>query len=161
MLQNSGMNVSPRRIGVALGLLGLGAFCSAHAALSGDASSVRTDQIELQGTVAPTHFRHFELQTISADNGLVVREFLTPSGTVFAIGWSGPVMPDLRRLLGAHYAAYLAAIGQIHQPGLKRSLRLETAGLVFENGGHLRAFQGRAFVPRLWPQGVAIGDLPW
>ncbi len=164
MLHNGGMNACPSKVALALGLLGLGTLCAppAHATLSGDAASVRSDQIKLQGAPATlTRFSGFDKRTITTDSGLIVDEFLTPAGTVFALSWSGPVIPDLHQLLGRHYPAYLAALGQLSQPGLKRSLRIETDDFVVENAGHLRAFVGRAYVPSLLPRGLAARDLPW
>ena len=34
------------------------------------------------------------------DNGTQVQEFVTPAGRVFAVSWRGPVLPDLRSILG-------------------------------------------------------------
>ena len=157
------MRVAQVSVGGALGLLSLAAFFAApaYASLGADPASVRADQAELQGTLTLAHFPRFDLQTIVADNGIVVREFLGASGTVFAISWHGPVMPDMQRLLAARYEAYSVALAALDRPGLKRSLRIETPALVLENAGHLRAFSGYAYDPGLVPQGVIPRDLPW
>ncbi|HEY2685046.1 MAG TPA: DUF2844 domain-containing protein [Steroidobacteraceae bacterium] len=158
------MKATPSIVALALGFLTLGPLCAgpAQAALSGDTASVHDDEIELRGTVtAVAHFAGFERRTLSTDTGLVINEFLTPAGTVFALSWSGPVLPDLRALLGRHYSTYVAALGQFAQPGLKRSLRISTADFVMESAGHLRAFVGHAYVPSLLPGGVPLRDLPW
>jgi len=126
----------------------------AHAALGEKLSSVERDRSALGGTLrskdAPGHVVH-EIQT--PDGGLL-RELVSPSGTVFGVAWEGPRVPDLRRLLGASFAAYTDAA---RTPRRRRGpLVLETPGLVFESYGHVRAFRGRAFIPGLLPAGVSI-----
>ena len=56
-----------------------------------------------------------------------MREYLDRAGNVFAVSWSGPVLPDLQRLLGAHFAQYTAALAALEHPGLHRSVRMSRA----------------------------------
>jgi hypothetical protein len=88
------------------------------------------------------------------DNGVHVREFMTPDGVVFAVAWDGPVPPDLRSLLGTSFAAYARALAALNHPGLQRSLRIASPDLVVETAGHLRAYRGRAYLPALIPDGT-------
>ena len=88
-----------------------------------------------------------------------VREFLNRDGVVFAVAWTGPVMPDLQRLLGGSFPAYTAALRALANPGLHRDLRIASSELVVESGGHLRAYVGRAYLPALIPIGTSISDL--
>lgn len=140
-------------------LLGVCVWCiqPARAALGGDAASVLADADEWHGDVHPAPQPGLDILEISA-GGLMVREFLD-RGVVFAVAWTGPVMPDLRRLLGANYAAYVAALVAQEQAGLKRSLRVATPELVVESGGHLRAYNGRAYLPALIPAGLSTSLL--
>jgi hypothetical protein len=103
--------------------------------------------------------RQFDIGEITADSSIRVREFLTRSGVVFAVSWSGLVMPDLQLLLGAHYAAYRAELAALNHPGLHRSVRVASSELVVESGGHLRAYAGRAYLPALIPDGVSVTEL--
>jgi hypothetical protein len=136
--------------------LGIG---TAFAGLGGDAAGVLTDAAELRGAVSSASQQQFDVQEITADSGMRVREFLNQSGVVFAVSWSAPVMPDLQPLLGAHYAAYCAALAALTHAGLHRSVRIASSDLVIESGGHLRAYVGRAYLPALIPAGVALTEL--
>ena len=80
------------------------------------------------------------------DSGTTIHEYLDAGGTVFAVSWSGPFLPDLRAILGRHFDTLVAhAAGR---PGAGRSaLRLERADVVIISGGHMRAFEGRAWLP--------------
>ena len=40
----------------------------------------------------------------------MVREYVNSSGTVFAIAWEGPWLPDLRQVLGDHFESIYTAI---------------------------------------------------
>lgn len=117
-------------------------------------TSVRADAERLRGTLQSSSAQQFTMSEITTEGGLRLREFQSADGTVFAIVWSGPVMPDLQPLLGASFADYAAALrAQIH-PGRHRALRLESPGLVVEAGGHLRGYTGRAYLPAAIPAGV-------
>jgi hypothetical protein len=131
----------------------------AAAALGGDAASVLADAHELQGTAHSILLTQYVLHEINTDSGMRVREFLNQDGIVFAVAWSGPVVPGLKGLLGPRFAAYSHALAALQQPGLHRSLRITSEDLVVELGGHLRAYSGRAFLPALIPSGVQTADL--
>src|SRR5271154_928243 len=65
------------------------------AALGGSAESVATDQIKFQARRAVREMRAYAVHEISRDDGTLIREYVTPSGKVFAVSWSAPVLPDL------------------------------------------------------------------
>jgi Protein of unknown function (DUF2844) len=132
---------------------------SAHAALGGDAASVPADAAELHGAVNTEIRQQYDIQEISAEAGMRVREYLGRNGVVFAVSWSGPVMPDLQRLLGTHFAEYSAALKALTRPGLQRSVRMASSELIVESGGHLRAYSGRAYLPALMPAGVSAAEI--
>ncbi len=132
---------------------------SAHAALGGDAAGVPADAAELHGAVNTEIRQQYAIQEISAESGMRVREYLSRDGVVFAVSWSGPVLPDLQRLLGAHFAEYSAALKALIHPGLQRSVQVASPELIVESGGHLRAYAGRAYLPALVPAGVSPAEL--
>ena len=66
--------------------------------------------------------------------------------------------PDLQQLLGAHFSTYAAALAAVANPGIRRSLRVESSGLIVELGGHLRAYAGRAYLADLIPAGVTAAE---
>jgi len=43
---------------------------------------------------------------ITTSYGTVVREYVSPGDKVFAVSWRGPVIPELRQMLGNYYAQY-------------------------------------------------------
>jgi hypothetical protein len=131
----------------------------AHAALGGDAASVLSDAAEFHGVVNTELRQQYDIEDISAETGMRVREYLTRDGVIFAVSWSGPVMPDLQRLLGTHFAEYTAALKALTHPGLHRSVRVASPELVVESGGHLRAYAGRAYLPALLPAGVSAAEI--
>jgi hypothetical protein len=131
----------------------------AQASLAGGAASVANDADALHGVVQASILRQFEIQQIDTDNGIQVREYLNREGTVFAVTWAGPVVPDLQQLLGTQFAAYTTALAARDHLGLRRSVRVATSGLVVESDGHLRAYLGRAYLPALIPSGVSAAEL--
>jgi hypothetical protein len=132
---------------------------SAHAGLGGDAASALADGFELHGTVNSMNLAQYDIQEITADSGLRVREYVNRDGVVFAVSWAGPVLPDLQRLLGTHYVEYTTALAALNHPGLHRSVRVALPELIVESGGHMRAYAGRALLPALVPPGVSAADL--
>ena len=133
---------------------------AARAALGSDAASVLADGASMHAGVQSEMWRQFEVLEISAAAGLSVREYLNKDGIVFAVSWNGPVPPDLERLLGTNYSTYAAALAAVVNPGIHRSLRLESSGLIVELGGHLRAYSGRACLAALLPPGVTATEFP-
>jgi hypothetical protein len=131
----------------------------ASAGLGGDAASALADGSELHGVVNSMSLPQYDIQEFIAETGMRVREYVNRDGAVFAVGWTGPALPDLRRLLGTHYVEYTTALAALDRPGLHRSLRITLSGLVVESGGHLRAYAGRAYLPTLIPAGVPVADL--
>jgi Protein of unknown function (DUF2844) len=124
------------------------------AALGKPVSSVADDQKRLGGEV---HTRStaagFAVQEISAADGTVVREYVSPAGEVFGVSWRGATRPNLVDLLGDHYAAFRQAP---RPPGHRRGpLVVRTDHLVVEMGGHMRDFHGRAYLPDRLPASVS------
>ena len=53
---------------------------------------------------------------IATTYGTSVREYrLGADGKVFAVSWSGPVIPDLRQVLGSYYAQFAQAARHQHR----------------------------------------------
>ena len=131
----------------------------AHAGLGAGNASVLADAHELHGAVTLTLLQQYDIREISGAGGMRVREFLNRAGVVFALSWSGPVVPDLARLLGTSYASYAGALAALQRRGLHRSVRIAMPDLVVELGGHLRAYVGHAYLPALIPPGIQTADL--
>ncbi|MGH8266261.1 MAG: DUF2844 domain-containing protein [Steroidobacteraceae bacterium] len=148
---------------LSMGLLGAGlalaAAAPARAALGGDASSVEADRVSMKGEVRSSSVSGFEVREITTAAGTRVREYLSPGGKVFALAWQGPVLPDLRQMLGAYYARYAQAVSGPHPRGGHRHLSIEQPGLVVQVSGRMRAFSGRAWDPGLLPPNFSVNDI--
>jgi hypothetical protein len=130
----------------------------AWAALGGDLVSVQVDQARLKATLLRPAVQNerYAMHELQAPSGTVIRQYASPEGNVFGITWRGPMLPDLRQVLGGYFEQYAAA--NVKHTG-HRSIQIHQEGLVFESSGHMRAFVGRAYVPQLVPQGVAIEEI--
>ena len=130
---------------------------SATASLGGDEASVRVDQTGLKGSLRISRAEACSIHEIATASGTVVREYLSADGRVFGIWWHGHTLPDLRRLLGAHYDRYREA------PRARRaersSRRVVLPDLVVESSGHMRSFSGKAWLPGRLPSGIGPDDI--
>lgn len=88
---------------------------------------------------------------------MTVNEYLSSSGTVFAISWRGPRPPDLSELLGSYFTEYQTAAASPHIQ--RHHLFVTTKDLVVEAGGHMRDLRGRAYVPALLPPGMSADQI--
>jgi hypothetical protein len=130
------------------------------AELGGDATSVTADRAEMQGvgrTVRMTagYVRH----EYEASSGEVVREYVSTEGTVFAVAWQGPTIPNLRRLLGSYYPEFERAAEAARDLRRRGPLVIQNPDLVVQSGGHMRAYSGRAYLPGLLPPGVRAEEI--
>ena len=84
-------------------------------------------------------------------SGTLVHEYADAAGAVFAVSWSGPFKPDLKRLLGRYFDT-LGAGNAAHR-GRRSRVEVNTGDLVVQSGGHMGAFEGRAWVQSRLPAG--------
>lgn len=132
----------------------------AQAALGGDAASVAADRQALGGTLTGEPAEAYTVKRIDTPAGLVVREYISAAGQVFAVTWRGPRLPDLRLLLGRYFDSYRQAARQARAAhGRRGMLAIRRPDLVVQSGGHMRSFFGRAYAPALVPSGVDAGAL--
>jgi len=130
----------------------------ALAALGEDVASVESDRAHLKAAAARTQStQNYTVHELQGANGLVIREYVSPAGTVFAVAWNGPQMPDLRQLFGAYFSVYQQA-AKAKRAG-RGPLHIDQSDLVVHSGGHMRAFSGMAYLPQLLPPDVAISDI--
>lgn len=100
----------------------------------------------------------YSIQQSENDEGVAVREYVSPSGEIFGVTWTGQRMPDLQALFGnANFRIYQDEM-QARRPG-RAPVRIERSDLVVQSSGHIRAFRGRAYLPQKIPAGVTIGDI--
>ncbi len=141
---------------LALALLAIAVLSAAQpagATLGDNLVSIQADQVHMKGTLRTVTMAGYLLHEIQMPTGTVVREYSSPAGTIFGVSWEGPFLPDLHQLLGASWDSYVQAA---RKKRLGRGpLLLRLPELVFESTGHPRSFHGRAYVPRLLPEGVS------
>ncbi len=148
-----------------LWLLLLAAACYAApvaAVLGGDAASVETDRLQMKvaqaAILTPSAGGSYTVHETLLPTGTRVRQYVSAAGTVFAVTWSGPFMPDLRQLMGAHFDTMLARQAQSRHAG-QRVYTQHDPDLVIESGGRPRHFLGRAYLPGALPVGVTGQDI--
>jgi hypothetical protein len=132
------------------------------AELGGDAASVESDRVHFQvlrmaSRAAATSASAYTVHELQLLGGINVREYLSSTQQVFAVGWDGPRMPDVQQLLGAYYPRFVEsarASAKGHRP-----VRRQDADLVILTGGHPRAFKGIAYLPQQLPPGINTSEL--
>jgi Protein of unknown function (DUF2844) len=129
----------------------------AFAALGEDVSSVAADQARLKASVRMLPRQHYSVQEMQTPSGTTVRQFVSPSGTVFAVSWEGSA-PDLQQLLGTYFEEFESAVAS--EPSRRRrGIHLDDGELVLDTGGHMRFVAGRAFLRSKLPTQVTSDDI--
>ena len=138
--------------------LGLAIPLRAPAALGGDVSSVTADATQFHGTARIMKMTTHSVHEIRTDRGVTVREYVSPSGQVFAVTWQGRTNPDLQQVLGNYYEQLLEA-SRSAGPVRGRPLIVQQPNLVVQMSGTMRAHFGRAYDPKLMPAQVQPEDI--
>jgi hypothetical protein len=143
-------------IGIALvAVLPLTAF----AELGGNAASVQNDQSRLQAVRRATLSNGYTVHELTTANGIAVREYASTAGRIFAVTWRGPFLPDLQQLLGNYFPTFKTVAAARRAAGVRGPMAIEQDDLVVQSAGHMRAFNGRAYVPSLIPPQVSIDEI--
>ncbi|MGC1458481.1 MAG: DUF2844 domain-containing protein [Steroidobacteraceae bacterium] len=138
-------------------LLAQGLPHTARAALGASSDSVESDRVVMKGLTRPIPAGALHKQVLQLPSGTVVTEYLNSQGTVYAVTWRGPSLPNLHQILGNYFVNYQTAA---KQPVVRhRLVRVNSADIVIESSGRMRAFVGRAWVPALLPSGVTAADI--
>jgi hypothetical protein len=133
---------------------------SAWAYLGGSVSSIQEDQNALSAksltvTKSSSSFSVYELSF----GKRTIREYVSPSGTVFGVAWKGAHPVNLEQLLGNYKSDYVqarAAAPAIHGRGF---YNIKGQSVVVQKWGPVRRLQGRAYAPGLIPQGVKFDEI--
>ena len=129
----------------------------ASATLGESDASIQADQVRLKSGLKVIEHANFRVHEMQLPSGTVLRQYVAPSGVVFAVTWAGPTMPDLRQTLGRYFDPFVA--GAKANTAGHRQLQFQSAGLVVQSGGHMRSFTGRAYLANSLPSGVTPQDL--
>jgi hypothetical protein len=146
------------RMALLCGALFVAAMCPriASATLGEPEVSIQADGAKLQSSVKMTDQSLYHMHEMTLASGTVVREFVGLDGKVFAVSWRGPYMPNLRQTLGKYFDVMKAT----PRTRVDRNrVQLQQDDLVVQNGGHMLAFSGRAYLISAIPAGVTVGDL--
>lgn len=130
------------------------------ATLGADADSIVNDRTKLAlDRSEPKKFSNFKAEEMVA-KGLRVRQFVSPSGRVFALAWSGRVDSQLPQLLGS-YSKDVQEYEQAHpkRAGRIPYRRVDAGRVVLEFWDTLRKVEGKAIVPALAPANVTAKDI--
>jgi hypothetical protein len=138
-----------------IALLFLSVPLTASAELGGDATSVVADQARMKATLKTTQSEAYTVHEIQSPSGTVVREYVSPAGKVFAVAWRGPFLPDLHQILGASFQPFTQAVQaqKRERPG-RGPVVIQQEELVVKSAGHARNFFGKAYLPKMLPEGV-------
>ncbi len=132
---------------------------SAWATLGETAATIPGDEKALAATRGPANVRErYQVERLVSASR-TVREYVAPSGVVFAVSWNGVSHPDLGVLLGAYATPVRRVLDRQRASPGRRSRRVEAGGVVVETWGHMRALHGRAWVPALLPAGVTLDEI--
>jgi hypothetical protein len=126
----------------------------AHAGLGGAVDAVGGDPVRMQirlHSVTPAHGG--SLHTLALANGGELREYTNAAGMVYAVRWTGPGKPDLRTVLGPHFAKLQADNPISARHGIRRAPMVNRPDLKIITGGHTGAFWGVAWLPQAVPAG--------
>lgn len=139
------------------GMAALGKAPETHPAISSESS---VPGARVLAVVPVRQLSHYIVHEVQLESGGIVREFATTAGTVFAISWRGPVLPDLNVLLGSYFSTFLAETEQARVAGRRGApVNMERGGVIIRSTGRMRNFSGHAYVPALIPTGVDINEL--
>jgi len=128
-----------------------------HAALGGAPEHYATAATTVSKGVTAAGANYLVRETTLV-TGTRVSEYLAAGGAVFAVAWDGPMLPDLKALLGKYFDAMTAESARAPRAGRGR-LAVNLPEVVINSGGHMRAFEGSAWIPAQLPAGFSADDL--
>lgn len=132
----------------------------ASASLGGRVDSVEGDNLHANGSLSIKDAGRYKVYEIKISTWTTVREFVSPAGIVFGVAWEGQFVPDLKQFLGTYFQDYSAAT-KAEKSKLfgRRPLHIRLPSLVFETGGHMGWYYGRAFDPQIVPEEVGEQEI--
>jgi hypothetical protein len=128
-----------------------------HAALGGLPEQFNTEGNTAVSSVSAT-MPNYVVRDTTLATGTHVREYIAANGIVFAVAWDGPVLPELKTLLGKYYDAMTAESKGMPRAG-RSYISVNLPGVVIYSGGHMRAFEGSAWIPAQLPTGFNADDV--
>jgi len=134
----------------------------AYAGLSHAALGGLPEQFDAEGNTAvssvSTTMPNYVVRDTTLATGTHVREYIAADGIVFAVAWDGPVPPDLKALLGKYFDTMTAQSKGMPMAG-RSHIDVDLPEVVIHAGGHMRAFEGSAWIPAQLPAGFSADDV--
>ena len=121
--------------------------------------ALKTTALPARQLASSTVAGSLEVRSTRLPSGTEVREYLDAGGKVVAIAWQGPTLPDLQQLLGSYFPRFVQAQAVKATDGSHRQTQWRATDVVVESHGHLRAFQGRAYLPAQLPAGFSAEQI--
>jgi hypothetical protein len=100
----------------------------------------------------------FSVRTEQTD-AYTMREYISPSGVVFAVAWNGLTPPEMSHVLGSYLREYRTARDRTARVKGRRNRVIQSDRVIVENWGHMRSLEGRAYDASLFPSGVTLEDI--
>lgn len=132
---------------------------STQATLGEKADGVSSESIRLSAILTTSAQSLYTDNTLLQASGLTIHEYSRADGTIFAVAWTGPVMPDLQQLLGTYFTQFVSAREQAGPQGGLSRFHSTSDRLVIRSSGRLGAFSGLVYDPALVPDGVTPEQL--
>lgn len=96
----------------------------------------------------------------STVDGVLIKEYFSNDGVVFAVSWRGVAAPDLTSLLGNYFSEYdKAATEQLSAQRRGKSATVKASQIIVRKFGHMRDIRGVATVLSLIPADVRAEEL--
>jgi hypothetical protein len=143
------------KIATLLSLILLIASQSAFARLGDGESSAEQDRKAFHGIRKVHLYTGYKVHEVTTD-GTVIREFVSSSGTIFAVAWNGLSHPDLTQLFGTYYSEYIEAERATPRPKGRAEMKVNSQNIISVRFGHMRAVRGKAWIPALVPNGFDL-----
>lgn len=143
----------------AFALLLLYTQCAAsHAALGSAPTDFGVAQTGLKARILAFATSNYNVTETTLESGTLVREYANRNGVVFAVSWNGPFLPDLRTLLGKHFATLTSETAKKPKAGHSQ-VNLARPEVVIVSRGHMRAYAGRAWMESEFPAGFSAANI--
>lgn len=133
---------------------------SAHAALGGQIDQLAAEKVSLKAVKHEIKSQaYFSVHEVTLKNQVVVREYADQQGHIFAVTWQGPLLPDLKTLLGDYAQDFQQASTKQQGTRSRSQLHSENSRIVIHATGRMHHFTGGAYLPDALPQGLNLNDI--
>jgi len=128
----------------------------AWAGLGQPEASVTSDQLHMKSEHRVQDFQAYKVHELANTEGAVVREYVSPEGTVFGITWHGRSTPDMNQLLGNYVNNFETATRDQTHILPRRGITIKTNDFVYTNFCRMGVCTGSAYAPKLVPNNVTV-----